>query len=169
MVTKHFLCTVSIKLFQKNSKCLLSKMFLEWWSTTKSLSNIWQYFSCLLDEGIAEICMKFYSHVVFWGGACRPRQDTRFLPGGLDYLSYLAGSSNSHHEISISSCIFLHSPQHVDMKKIAKCWNNFLRYSHTLKVAFFQKVWFVFQISKSQKKNNIPNHYPELEIWNFRR
>ena len=32
-----------------------------------------------------------------------------------------------------------------------------------LKVAFFQKVRCVFQISKSQKKN-IPNHYPELEI-----
>ena len=30
-----------------------------------------------------------------------------------------------------------------------------------LKVAFFQKVWFVFQISKK----NIPNYYPELEIW----
>ena len=32
-----------------------------------------------------------------------------------------------------------------------------------LKVAFFQKVRFVFQISKSQKKN-IPKNYPELEI-----
>jgi hypothetical protein len=30
-----------------------------------------------------------------------------------------------------------------------------------LKVAFIQKVGFVFQISKT----NIPNHYPELEIW----
>ena len=28
-----------------------------------------------------------------------------------------------------------------------------------LKVAFFQKVWFVFQISK------FPKNYPELEIW----
>ena len=32
-----------------------------------------------------------------------------------------------------------------------------------LKVAFFQKVRFVFQISKSQK-TNIPKNYPELEI-----
>ena len=31
-------------------------------------------------------------------------------------------------------------------------------------MAFFQKVRFVFQISKSPKKN-IPNYYPELEIW----
>ena len=33
-----------------------------------------------------------------------------------------------------------------------------------LKVAFFQKVRFAFQISKSPKKIT-PNHYPELEIW----
>jgi hypothetical protein len=32
-----------------------------------------------------------------------------------------------------------------------------------LKVAFIQKVRFVFQISKSPKKY-IPNYYPELEI-----
>ena len=35
--------------------------------------------------------------------------------------------------------------------------------SNQLKVAFFQKVRFVFQISKSLKKN-IPKNYPELEI-----
>ena len=29
---------------------------------------------------------------------------------------------------------------------------------------FFQKVRFVFQISKSQKKKYIPKNYPELEI-----
>ena len=34
---------------------------------------------------------------------------------------------------------------------------------NSLKVAFFQKVRFVFQISKSPKKN-IPKRYPELEI-----
>ena len=33
-----------------------------------------------------------------------------------------------------------------------------------VKVAFIQRVWFVFQISKSPKKY-IPNYYPELEIW----
>ena len=32
-----------------------------------------------------------------------------------------------------------------------------------LKVAFFQKVRFVFKVFKSAKKN-IPDHYPELEI-----
>ena len=36
--------------------------------------------------------------------------------------------------------------------------------SEQVKVASFQKVRFVFQISKSPKKI-IPHHYPELEIW----
>ena len=37
-------------------------MFLEWWNTTKSLSRIWQSFSCLLDEGIPKIWKKLNSH-----------------------------------------------------------------------------------------------------------
>ena len=37
----------------------------------------------------------------------------------------------------------------------------FVAAKRILKVAFFQKVRFVFQISKSQKKN-IPKNYPEL-------
>ena len=37
----------------------------------------------------------------------------------------------------------------------------------SLKVAFFQKVKLIFQISKSPKKN-IPKDYPEFEIQNFR-
>ena len=32
-------------------------------------------------------------------------------------------------------------------------------------VAFIQKVQWICQISKSPKKKNIPNHYPEYEIW----
>ena len=35
---------------------------------------------------------------------------------------------------------------------------------HILKVAFFQKVQFVFQISKPQKKIIFQKNYPELEI-----
>ena len=37
-------------------------MFLKWRNTIKSLSNIWQYFSCLIDEGISKICKKLNSH-----------------------------------------------------------------------------------------------------------
>ena len=40
-------------------------MFLEWWNTTKSLSNIWQHVSCLLDKETAKICKKFNSHEAF--------------------------------------------------------------------------------------------------------
>ena len=38
------------------------------------------------------------------------------------------------------------------------------RFSLSLKVAFFQRVRFVFQISQFPK-NIIPKNYPELEIW----
>ena len=37
-------------------------MFLEWWNRTKSLSSIWQHFSCLLDEGIPKIWNKLNFH-----------------------------------------------------------------------------------------------------------
>ena len=37
-------------------------MFLEWWNRTKSLSSIWQHFSCLLHEGIPKIWNKLNSH-----------------------------------------------------------------------------------------------------------
>ena len=36
--------------------------FLEHWNSQKSLCNIWQRFSCLLDEGIPKICKKLNSH-----------------------------------------------------------------------------------------------------------
>ena len=44
------------------------------------------------------------------------------------------------------------------------CFTRHLLQIFLLKVAFIQKVRFVFQISKTPKKN-IPNYYPELEIW----
>ena len=40
---------------------------------------------------------------------------------------------------------------------------NFKLDGNVLKVAFSQKVRFIFQISKSPKKN-IPKNYPDLEI-----
>ena len=36
--------------------------FLEHWNSQKSVCNIWQCFSCLLDEGIPKICNKLNSH-----------------------------------------------------------------------------------------------------------
>ena len=53
------------------------------------------------------------------------------LPDGLNWVCYLAGSSKSHRENSISF-IFLESPHQVDMKNVAKCWKDFLSYFTTL-------------------------------------
>ena len=40
----------------------LHGMFLEWWNRTKSLSSIWNHFSCLLDQGTPKIWKKLNSH-----------------------------------------------------------------------------------------------------------
>ena len=52
----------------------------------------------------------------------------------------------------------------MDLQKALKKNPQFLLKSGWLKVAFFQKVRFVFQISKTPKKNIIPKNNPELEI-----
>ena len=41
-------------------------MFLEHWNRQKSLSDIRQCFSCLLDEWIAKKCKTFFFHGGFW-------------------------------------------------------------------------------------------------------
>ena len=40
--------------------------FLEHWNSRKSLCNIWQLFSCLLDEGISKIWKKLILKMAFW-------------------------------------------------------------------------------------------------------
>ena len=114
-------------------------MFLEWRNTTKSLSNIWQFFSCPLDEGIPKICKKLNSHDGF--------------------LSYLQNSTaNSAHlaahfcpalvcpqkatENSISS-IFLESSHQLDMKNVVECYKNFFGYFNALKT---NCVLYTFQL-----------------------
>ena len=62
----------------------------------------------------------------------RPRQGKNMLPDGLNWLCYLAGSSKSHRENSIS-CIFLESPHQVDMKNVVKCYKHFFGYFNALK------------------------------------
>ena len=58
------------------------------------------------------------------------------LPDWLDWLSYLAGSSKSHREISIS-CIFLQFPHQVELLNVVKCWGKKCGippvYKHTMK------------------------------------
>ena len=40
--------------------------FLEHWNSQKSVCNIWQRFSCLLDEWIEKICKKLFFHDGFF-------------------------------------------------------------------------------------------------------
>ena len=82
-----------------------------WWGDSKNIEEI--EFSRWLFEG-------------------RPRQGKNVLPDGLNWLCYLAGSSKSHCENSIS-CIFLESPHQVDMKNVVKCYKHFFCYFNALK------------------------------------
>ena len=62
----------------------------------------------------------------------RPRQGKNVLPDGLNWLCYLAGSSKSHRQNSIS-CIFLESFHQVDMENVVKCYKHFFCYFNALK------------------------------------
>ena len=59
-----------------------------------------------------------------WPFEGRPRQGKNVLPDGLNWLCYLAGSSKSHRENSIS-CIFLESTHEEDIKNVIKCYKHF--------------------------------------------
>ena len=60
------------------TKCALHKLqtrglsrvkhrgFLDHWNSQKSVSNIWQHFSCLLDEWIEKICKNLFSRWLFF-------------------------------------------------------------------------------------------------------
>ena len=65
-----------------------------------------------------------------WWGDCK-----NMLPDWLIWLCYLASSSKSHRENSIS-CIFLESPHQVDMKNVVKCYKHFFCYFNALKTRF---------------------------------
>ena len=68
-----------------------------------------------------------------------------------------AGRVDCWHSISATAIV----PAHMIVLQNATLLVN--GSASLLKVAFFQKMWCVFQISKSQKKY-IPKNYPELEI-----
>ena len=63
----------------------------------------------------------------WWFFEGRLKKGKNGLPDGLNWLFYFAGSSKSHSENSIS-CIFLKSAHQVDIKRIVKCWKDFLWY-----------------------------------------
>ena len=97
-------------------------MFLEWWDTTKSLSNIWKHFSRLLDERIAEMREKFNYHNGFLG------QTNGFLgktKTGQKISARLAGSK-SHGYIPLSFNFFeiLSWKNWQLMKRLFEVFNN---------------------------------------------
>ena len=64
-------------------------IFIRWRNTTKSLSKIWQYLSCLLDDGIAKLWKKLNSHDGFFSylqdSKANPANPAAlFLPCGKD-------------------------------------------------------------------------------------
>ena len=98
--------SVGILCWEKHS------MFLKRWYTTKSISNIWQHFSCLLDKGTAKICKKFNSHDGFLradqekekvaarlaGMAVLSCRQLKKPPWDFNFLHIFAIPSSSRHE-----------------------------------------------------------------------
>ena len=80
------------------SQCLIAKHrgFLEHWNSQKSVCNIWERFSCQLDEGIPKICKKLNSHDGF--------------------LSYLQNSTANSAHLAAHFCPALVSPQKVTVR-----------------------------------------------------
>ena len=86
------------------------------------------------------------------------------LPDGLDWLSYLACSSKSHHGISIA-CIFLQSPHQVGTENFVACkkdnCQDTQKWSHVDNRTNFVKSWPVIscqetkwiQLQKTDVKN----------------
>ena len=90
--------------------------FLEWWNRLKSLSRIWQHFSCLLDEGIPKIWNKLNSHDGF--------------------LSYLLNSTANSAHLAAHFCPALVCPQKATVRI------QFLRYFSFLpKWHFWTRAW----------------------------
>ena len=67
------------------------RVFLEHWNSQKSLSNIRQCFSCLLDEWIEKICKKINFTLAFWDNPHYPllhRINLKIILGY--YINYLS-------------------------------------------------------------------------------
>ena len=54
---------------------------LEHWNSQKSLTSIWQHFSCWLDEGIAKICKRKFFTMAFWDNPHYPFWDAHGQAG----------------------------------------------------------------------------------------
>ena len=62
----RYVLSTEVLVNSSNLIILLHSGFLEHWNSQKSVCNIWQRFSCLLDEGIPKICKKLNSHDGFF-------------------------------------------------------------------------------------------------------
>ena len=104
-------------------------MFLRMWKTTKSISNIWQSFSCLLDEGIAKICKKLKYH------------------GG--FLSYLQGRTANPANLAAIFCPALVCPQKVilGIKFLANFCSPLVKYEKCCQI--FERLFVVLHHSRN--------------------
>ena len=116
--------------------------FLEHWNSQKSVCNIWQRFSCLLDEGIPKIWKKLNCHGCF----LRADQGRAKMCCQMGWIGSAIWQVAQIAIVRIQFFIFLKSPLQVDMKIVVKCWKDFLSYFTTLKtyrvyrqITFFQK------------------------------
>ena len=83
--------------------------FLGHWNSQKSVCNVWQRFSCLLDEGIPKICKKLNSHDGF--------------------LSYLQNSTANSAHLEAHFCPALVCPQKatVRIQFLPYFWNPLIK------------------------------------------
>ena len=83
--------------------------FLEHWNSQKSVCNIWQRFSCLLDEGVPKIWKKLNSHNGF--------------------LSYLQNSTANSAHLAAHFCTALVCPQKstVRIQFLPDFWNLLIK------------------------------------------
>ena len=133
-----------------------------------ALPNVhyWQLTVCWPTQAILSFCQRSFWMVPIEmkhnGHYCQKCRDNQLI----------TSSSHVFHESWI--CKFFSWNFMFHFERAPKClflsWEtviasflNPIKNFYLVKVAFFQKVWFVFQISKSPEKY-IPKNYPELEI-----
>ena len=87
-------------------------MFLVWSNITKSLSNIWQVFSCLLPKEIAKISIKLKSHDGLQG----------MIANQAHLLIFNPVLKKNYHRFYYIFGTFLQSRHQLDMKTNVKCW-----------------------------------------------
>ena len=94
-----------------------------YWSTPKSLSSIWQRFSCLIDEGLQNSSRNLIHTVAFWA-TLKANLAAILCPG-------LVCPQKANMKMRFLA-YFLQSSHQVDMKNVVKCCKDLLGYFNTL-------------------------------------